>query len=136
MLMNALRIGQVAKEANVNIQTIRYYERNNLIPAPPRTESGYRQYSQDHVARVKFIKRAQELGFSLKEIVELLSLKVESDTICSDMQKQAEAKIITIETKIQMLQRINQTLTDLVNSCRENKLTNECPILTVLDKEG
>jgi len=134
--MNALRIGQVAKEANVNIQTIRYYERNNLIPAPPRTESGYRQYSQDHVARVKFIKRAQELGFSLKEIVELLSLKVESDTICSDMQKQAEAKIITIETKIQMLQRINQTLTDLVNSCRENKLTNECPILTVLDKEG
>lgn len=134
--MEVLTIGQVAKNAGVNFQTIRYYERRHLIPEPPRTESGYRQYSPDDVARVKFIKRAQELGFSLKEIAELLSLKVVSNTICSDVQKQAEGKIAAIEAKIQMLQRINQTLTDLVNSCRENALTDECPILAVLDEDG
>lgn len=133
--MAALKISELAKEAGVNIQTIRYYERSNLIPEPPRTKAGYRQYSSNDVARIKFIKRAQELGFSLKEVTELLDLRVESDTICSDVQKQAEAKIAAIEEKIQMLQQMNQTLSDLVNSCRENKLTDECPILAVLSEE-
>lgn len=74
--METLTIGQLAKNAGVNIETIRYYERRGLIPEPPRRESGYRQYSPEFVTRIQFIKRAQELGFSLNEIAELLALRV------------------------------------------------------------
>ena len=131
--MNTLKIGQLAKQAGVNIETIRYYERRNLIPEPPRLASGYRQYSPDSVARIQFIKRAQGLGFSLTEIADLLTLRVNSDTVCNKVQKQAESKIVDIETRIQMLQRMKTVLSDLVEACRENQPTNECPILTALD---
>ena len=131
--MNTLKIGQLAKQAGVNIETIRYYERRKLIPEPPRLASGYRQYSPDSVARIQFIKRAQELGFSLTEIADLLTLRVNSDTVCNKVQKQAESKIVDIETRIQMLQRMKTVLSDLVEACRENQPTNECPILTALD---
>jgi Hg(II)-responsive transcriptional regulator len=133
--MNNLTIGQLAKEAGVNIETVRYYQRRGLIPDPPRRESGYRQYSQDFVLRIRFIKHAQSLGFSLKEINELLALRVESEMICDDVRKQAEAKITDIEAKIQMLQRIKRTLTELVIACNQNELTDECPILEALDAE-
>lgn len=134
-LMNTLRIGQLAKQAEVNIETIRYYERRHLIPEPPRLASGYRQYSPDYVVRIRFIKRAQELGFSLTEIAALLALRINSETVCNEVQKQAELKIADIETKIQMLQRMKTVLSDLVEACRENQLTNECPILTALDTD-
>lgn len=74
--------GQLAKKANVKKETLRYYERRGLLNKPPRTDSGYRQYSQDAVSRIMFIKRAQKLGFSLKEISELLSLRVDKHTTC------------------------------------------------------
>lgn len=131
--MNTLRIGQLAKQAGVNIETIRYYERRDLIPEPPRLASGYRQYSLDYVTRIRFIKRAQELGFSLTEIADLLTLRIKSDTVCNEVQQQAEIKIADIETKIQMLQRMKSVLSDLVKACQDNQLTNECPILTALD---
>jgi MerR family mercuric resistance operon transcriptional regulator len=131
--MNTLRISELAKQAGVNIETIRYYERRDLIPEPPRLASGYRQYSPDYVTRIRFIKRAQELGFSLTEIADLLALRVNSDTVCSEIQKQAEIKIADIETKLQMLQRMKTVLSDLVKACQENQLTNKCPILTALD---
>ena len=78
--METFTIGQMAKQAGVNIETVRFYEREGLIPEPPRKASGYRQYSPDFVKRILFIKRAQTLGFSLKEIAELLDLRVEPDT--------------------------------------------------------
>ncbi len=131
--MNSFTIGQLAKQAGVKIETIRYYERVKLIPQPPRLVSGYRQYSPDYIARIQFIKRAQLLGFSLKEVAELLALRVESDTVCQDVQKRAEIKIADIDAKIQMLQRMKTVLTDLVKACQENELTHECPILKALD---
>ena len=131
--MNTLKIGQLAKQAGVNIETIRYYERRNLIPKPPRRASGYRQYSTDYIARIRFIKRAQELGFSLTEIADLLALRVESDTICKEVQQQVEIKIADIELRIQTLQQMKTVLSDLVKACHENQLTNECPILTALN---
>ena len=91
--MEKLTIGQLAKRANVNLETIRYYERRGLIPEPPRSESGYRMYSRDAVARTEFIKRAQALGFSLREISEIFALRMEPETTCGDMKAKVEAKI-------------------------------------------
>ncbi len=125
--------GQLAKETSVNPETIRYYEGRGLIPNPPRSESGYRQYPKDAVTQIRFIKHAQELGFSLREILELLSLKVDAASTCSDVKMRAEAKITDIEQKIETLQRIKQTLVKLVDQCREGKTpTSECPILEAM----
>lgn len=131
--MRDLTIGQMAKKAQVNVETVRYYERRRLIPRPPRPKSGYRRYSQDIVARIQFIKRAKELGFSLKEISELLSLRVDPRTTCSDVKRRAEIKIADIEEKIQALQRIKKALTKLVSLCSGQGPTSECPIMEVLD---
>jgi MerR family mercuric resistance operon transcriptional regulator len=131
--MKNLTIGQLAKKAQVNVETVRYYERRGLIPRPPRRESGYRQYSQDAIARIQFIKRAKELGFSLNEISELLSLRVALDTTCGDVKRQAEIKIADIEEKIRTLQRIKKALTKLVALCSGHGPTSECPIMEVLD---
>ena len=135
--MNNLTIGQLAKNAEVNIETVRYYERRGLIPKPPRPRSGYRQYSHDIVIRIQFIKRGKELGFSLKEISELLSLRIDSDTTCSDVKKLAEIKIADVEEKIRVLQSIKKALTKLVALCSGQGPTGVCPILEALEtKEG
>ena len=133
--MKSLTIGQLAKKAQVNVETVRYYERRGLIPKPPRRNSGYRQYSQDIVARIEFIKRAKELGFSLKEILELLYLRVNPNTTCVDVKKRAEAKIVDAEEKIRALQSIKKALTKLVALCSGKGPTGECPIMEVLDKK-
>ena len=130
--MKPLTIGQLAKRAQVNIDTVRYYEKRRLIPEPPRRQSGYRQYSPDDVARIQFIKRAQELGFALKEIEELLVLRVDPDTTCADVKEQAVAKIADISTKIQTLQRMKKVLTKLATACDARAPTSECPILDAL----
>ncbi len=131
--MRDLTIGRIAQKAQVNVETIRYYERRGLIPKPLRRDSGYRQYPQDTVARIEFIKRAKELGFSLKEISELLSLRVDPRTTCSDVKRRAEIKIADIEEKIRALQRIKKALTKLVSLCGGQGPTSECPIMEVLD---
>ena len=133
--MTTLKIGQLAKAANVNIDTVRYYERRGLIPEPPRKESGYREYTQNYIARIRFVKRAQDLGFSLNEISELMDLRVDSQTVCSDVKKRTEAKVIDIEEKIQSLVRMKQTLTNLLEHCKSQEPTGECPILAMLDAE-
>lgn len=127
--MKGLTIGQVAIRGGVNVETIRYYERQGLIPPPPRRESGYRQYPEDTVNRVRFIKRAQELGFSLKEVAELLSLRIGPDATCGDVKKLADVKIAEIGGKIQSLERMRDALTRLVETCDENRQAEECPIL-------
>jgi len=134
--MKSLTIGQLAKEAKVNVETVRYYERRGFMPEPPRRESGYRQYSQDSVARIRFIKRAQELGFSLKEISELLSLRIDPDTTCGDIKKRAELKVTDIRGKIRTLQGMKRALAKLVSSCRGRGPTSECPILEMLDSKS
>lgn len=131
--METFTIGKLAKETNVKTETIRYYERRGLIPEPPRRESGYRQYSQDDVIRIQFIKRAKDLGFSLKEITELLSLRVDPDTTCGDVKQQAEIKIADIDDRVKTLKEMKKALLNLVVSCKEEGPGSECPILEMLD---
>lgn len=133
--MENLTIGQLAKKAHVNTETVRYYERRGLMPEPPRRESGYRQYSQDDVARLQFIKRAKELGFSLAEISELFSLRVAPNTTCGDVKGRAEAKIANIEEKIEILEEMKRALVKLTAQCRGRGPVSACPILEGLDSE-
>ena len=133
--MTALTIGQCARKAQVNVDTIRYYERRGLIPEPPRRQSGYRQYHENDVARIQFIKRAQELGFTLNEVEELLALRVDPTTKCVDVKEQTEGKIADISAKIKTLQRMKRVLTQLAASCDARAPTNECPILEALDRK-
>ncbi len=132
--MENLTIGKVAKRALVNVETVRYYQRRGLIPEPLRRESGYRRYSQDDVARIQFIKRAKELGFTLKEILELLSLRVDPDTTSVDIKRETKAKIDEIEKKIRTLQSMKKALTKLSTACKGQGPTSECPILEALEK--
>lgn len=133
--MQALTIGAVARGAQVGVETVRFYEREGLIDEPPRRRSGYRQYPADTVRRVLFIRRAKDLGFTLKEIGELLSLRVEPRTTCADVRELATAKIGDIERKIAELERMKAALARLARSCRGKGPTSECPILDALDDQ-
>src|SRR6266849_2870150 len=115
--MEGLTTAKLANEGGVNIETIRYYERHGLLPKPPRTHSGYRVFSEDAVARLRFIKHAQELGFSLKEIKELLSLRVKPGSSCADVRRRAEAKITDVDQKIHHLQATKGALVELTSAC-------------------
>ena len=117
--------GQVALRTDVNVETVRYYEHRGLIPEPPRTASGYRQYTEDYVERIRFIKRAQELGFTLSEIKELLSLRVDPETDRGEGKQRAATKIVDIEKKISDLERMKNQLTRRVTSCRGRGQTGE-----------
>jgi len=127
------KIGKAASLAGVNKETIRYYERRNLIPEPDRMDSGYRLFSQRHVDQIRFIKRAQELGFTLSEIDDLLNLKVDKGTSCSDIKHEAEQKYQDVVSKIEDLTRIKHTLTELIDSCSGNGPKGDCPILKALE---
>jgi MerR family mercuric resistance operon transcriptional regulator len=132
--MEMITIGQLAIKADVNIETIRYYERRGLIPKPRRRESGYREYSDETTKRILFIKRAKDLGFSLKEVDELLSLKIAPGTTCSDVKSKAEEKMADIEEKINTLQRMKKALSKLSTACSGKGPASECPILEALEK--
>ncbi|MBA3893691.1 MAG: MerR family transcriptional regulator [Gemmatimonadales bacterium] len=129
----ALTIGQVASAAAVNIQTIRYYERRGLFTAPRRSPAGYRQYAEDAVNRLRFIKHAQELGFSLKEIQQLLALQVRHGAACDAVERKTRQKIGLVERKIRDLERIRHTLEQLAAACASRRPTDECPILEALE---
>ena len=131
--MKTYKSGQLAKAAEVNSETLRYYERENLLPLPDRTESGYRLYTEDDLKRVIFIKRAQELGFSLKEIKELLSLASDKQQSSAAVKLLADQKIQTIEAKITSLQAIKDNLQALSNLCNGEGRIQECPIIKSLD---
>jgi Hg(II)-responsive transcriptional regulator len=129
----ALTIGQVAAAAAVNIQTIRYYERRGLVSAPRRSLAGYRQYGDDAIARLRFIKRAQELGFSLAEVQELLALRVRHGSACDVIERKTRGKIELVEAKIRRLQRLKRTLERLAAACAARQPTDDCPILEALE---
>ena len=131
----ALKIGEVAERSGVNLQTILYYERQKLLPEPPRLPSGYRMFPEETVRRVRFIKRAQELGFSLTEILDLLSIQVDPSKECSDVKRLAKAKIANIEEKIRTLEAMKRVLGGLAKLCSGQGPSSECPILESIDTE-
>lgn len=134
--MKTLSIGQLALTAQVKVETIRYYERRGLIPAPPRRASGYRQFSQTDVQRLRFIKYAQSIGFTLNEIAEMLALSVESGATCGDVTERIDTKLRDIEEKLKTLLRMKKTLTELKTSCKTPAdPSKDCPILESLDIE-
>ena len=133
--MKALSIGQVACQAGFGVETVRFYERQGLLEKPPRKESGYRQYPPEAVSRLHFIKKAKEVGFSLKEIKELLLLRLDSAATCQDVRGRAEAKILDIKQKIQALKRMKQALTDLTKACSGRGSVSECPILQSFEEK-
>ncbi len=129
----ALKIGEVAALAEVNIQTLRYYERRGLLQEPKRRPSGYREYPPETVQVIRFIKRAQELGFTLAEIEDLLRLRQDRTASCAEVRRAATAKIEDIDRKVGSLQAMRRALRVLVDSCRSTGTTRECPILEALD---
>jgi MerR family mercuric resistance operon transcriptional regulator len=132
--MEKLTIGQLAKKANVNLETIRYYERRGLLPEPPRNKSGHRQYSLEEVKRTEFIKRCQALGFSLKEVSELLLLRVIPGTTCGDIKARVETKIEDVEKRIVDLEKIRKALLRMSSKCIGKGPVGQCPILEELYK--
>src|SRR5713101_7415586 len=133
--MDGLSTGEIAKQGGVNLETIRYYERRGLLPKPPRTPSGYRAFSSEAVRRVRFIKRAQGLGFSLKEIKALLALRVDPRSSCGDVRRRAEAKNEEIEGKVRMLLAMKRSLVRLTAACAGRGRVSQCPILESFDAE-
>ena len=130
------KIGEVTRRVNVNKETVRYYEKRGLIPKPDRRRSGYRIFTQRHIDQIKFIKRSQKLGFTLKEIKELLDLRMDEDTTCSEIRSEAQRKYQDVVEKINDLKRIKSTLTDLIDSCSGSGPKGDCPILEALEGES
>jgi Zn(II)-responsive transcriptional regulator len=131
----SMKIGEVAERGGVHLQTIRYYEREGLLPAPRRLASGYRLFTDDIVRRVRFIKRAQELGFTLSEIKELLTLRVNESRSSGEVRSIAEAKITDIDGKIRSLVAMKRALTHLTDRCSGHGPASECPILESIDSD-
>ena len=129
-----LTSGQLAARGGVNVESIRFYEREGLLPKPPRSRSGYRHFPDEAVQRIRFIKRSQELGFTLREIKELLELR--DDASCASVRKHAEAKLDDIDAKIADLKKMRRALARLVAECPNSGTTRECPILNCLDSKS
>jgi MerR family mercuric resistance operon transcriptional regulator len=122
-------ISQLAKAAQVNVETIRFYERKGLLEQPDKPSQGYRKYSEQALASVVFIKRAQKLGFTLSEIASLLAL---SATNCDDVQHLAENKLKLIENKLTDLVNLKDSLVGLISACKSNPSNDKCPIINSL----
>jgi MerR family mercuric resistance operon transcriptional regulator len=132
--MKGLTIGQVARQAGVKVETVKFYERQGLVEQPPRPAWGYRTYPPQAVARIRFIRRAQELGFSLREIGELLGLRHTPETSCAEVKARAEAKIADIERKREELRKMQEALQRLAETCKGEGPVSECPILEAMDE--
>lgn len=131
----SLRIGQLASAASVNVQTVRYYERRGLLDTKRRTPGGYREYEADAVMRLRFIKHAQALGFSLKEIQELLALRVRHGAACGMVERRTRQKIAVVDKKIHELRRLKGSLERLAAACESRASTAECPVLESLEHD-
>ena len=131
--MERLTIGQLAKQARVNRETVRYYERRRLLQRPSRSIAGYRVFSDDALKRLRFIRHAKMLGFSLEEIRGLLALRIHSIDTCHRVRARTEVKIADIDRKIEALQQIRRVLGELVKACSRRRRTDECPILDSLE---
>ena len=133
--MDHLTRGALAKESGVNVETVRFYEKQGLIAEPPRSTSNYRMYPEDAVRRVQFIRRAKELGFTLKEILNLLSLRATLGVQCADVRGRAEEKVRDIDERIRTLRAMRKALSNLIAQCSGKGPVTDCPILEALDPE-
>ena len=130
-----MKIGELAKRADVPIDTVRYYEREGLIPPPIRRASGYRDYVDADVDRLRFMRRAKGLGFTLHEIRELLSLTAMSGDDMAALNAQTQAKLRDVEARIHALTRIREALQGLVTACPGHGALDSCPILAALSED-
>src|SRR5262249_5821586 len=133
--MESFHTSEIAKQGGVNLETIRYYERRGLLPRPPRTPAGYRTFGPEAVRRLRLVKRAQALGFSLREIKELLSVRAAPRARCADVRARAETKITEVDAKIRSLRAIRRALLRLTAACKGRAPITDCPILESLDFE-
>lgn len=131
-MSEVLTIGQLARRASVHIETVRFYERRALLEAPPRTAAGHRVYAPGTVRRIRFIKQAQQLGFTLDEIRELLALARDSHAGCGAAQARAGEAIVRLDAKIAELTRMRDALSELAGQCRDAGQVSECPLLSSL----
>ncbi len=128
-----MKIGEVARRSGVAVETVRFYEKQGLLDEPPRSYSGYRQYAEEAVARLAFIQRSKGLGFSLREIEELIALRDRPETTSADVKARAEAKIVEIDRKLRDLRQMRETLTRLARSCSGEGPTSACIILNTIE---
>jgi MerR family copper efflux transcriptional regulator len=134
--MESFTIGEVARRAQVGIDTVRYYERNHLLPDPPRRLSDYREYHRDDVRRLRFIRRAKDLGFTLAEIRELLTLSTDRERGVRGVKARADARLAEVEVRIRELQSMRRGLKRLIAACPGHGPLENCPILAALGEEG
>ncbi len=136
--MGYLKIGELAGKTDTSVETLRFYESKGLLDPPRRTSSGYRQYLEDDVQRVRFIVRARNMGFSLREIVELLSLQVDkSSSTCGEVKVLAESKLQDIEVRLGELNRMKRALQQITRACKGGDApAEECTILHALESTG
>ncbi len=128
-----MKIGQLARRAGVGVETVRFYEREGLLQEPPRRDSGYREYALEDLVRLRFIRQAKALGFSLPEIQELLSLRSGSETPCHEVQRKIESKLVEIRRKIHSLEKLEKVLEEFAVSCATQDGPSECPLLEALE---
>lgn len=126
-------IGELAKQASVNIQTIRFYERKGILRPLARTDAGYRLYNENHLSDLRFVIHAKELGFSLKEIKELLILRSPSSERCASARQKASEKLSEVRSKIRQLKQIESVLKGLIKECEAQPNPDECPIITNME---
>jgi MerR family transcriptional regulator, mercuric resistance operon regulatory protein len=128
-----VRTSEVAAQAQVNSQTLRYYERRGLLPEPHRTASGYRAYTADAVQVVRFVKRAQQLGFTLNDIEELLHLAGGGPASCNTAKTMARTRIADLDRRIDELTAMRDALIQLINTCDQPRGERDCPILEEIE---
>lgn len=131
--MRTISIGQLAKAVGVGVETVRFYERKGLLDAPARKDSGYRQYDDEAVERLRFIRRAQQVGFTLKEIQDLLGLRDDPDARRADIRDRAAGKIADIDAKVRDLLAMRESLVNLLESCEGDGPASGCPIITAFE---
>ena len=133
MSIRGLKIGKLAQAAEVNFETVRYYERIGLMPRPTRTKGGHRHYGHEHLRQLTFIRRARELGFRIEEIRSLLALNKSRNGSCADVKAIAARHLADVREKISALTKLERTLAVLIEGCTEAR--SLCPILDMLDSE-
>ena len=134
-MQEGLTIGRLARQSGVGVETIRFYERQGLLPPPARTPANYRIYPEQDVRRLRFIRRAKALGFTLREIRELLDLRHRPDASKKEVRRRAEAKIADLDRRIEELARIRAALQHLVSACDGHGPATDCPILDALEHD-
>ena len=129
--MREFTIGQLSKLTDVNIETIRYFEKIGIIPHPPRNSSGYRVYSTPHLERLLFVRRSRELGFSQPEVRKLLTLVDEHKYTCAEVREMTEKQLLTVKNKIKDLRKLEKALARMVSGCEGGDIP-DCPIVDIL----